>query len=67
MVGEPHIYDETNKNNMIEAEKWVERFNQKKYRYLAQEFKFNIGNFIRLECLGLSKLELEASEFGLNI
>ena len=66
IIGKPKVYDETNKNQLIDSTKFSERFNAFKYQILAQDFKFNLVELFKLQCFGISKFHVEGSSSGIN-
>ena len=61
------MYEETNKNKMIDPVTVIERFNTNKYHILAQDFKINLAELVNLQCLGISKISIETVVDGINI
>ena len=61
------MYEETNKNKMMEPETVIERFNTNKYHILAQDFKINLAELVNLQCLGISKISVESVVDGISI
>lgn len=61
------MYEETNKNLLIDAATVIERFNTNKYHILAQDFKINLAELVNLQCLGISKISVESVVDGISI
>jgi hypothetical protein len=61
------VYEETNKNLLIDPATVIERFNTNKYHILAQDFKINLAELVNLQCLGISKISVESVVDGISI
>jgi hypothetical protein len=61
------VYEETNKNLLIDGATVIERFNTNKYHILAQDFKINLAELVNLQCLGISKISVESVVDGISI
>lgn len=61
------MYEETNKNLLIDPATVIERFNTNKYHILAQDFKINLAELVNLQCLGISKISVESVVDGISI
>jgi len=67
IIGSPKVYEETNKNLLIDPATVIERFNTNKYHILAQDFKINLTELVNLQCLGISKISVESVVDGISI
>jgi hypothetical protein len=61
------VYEETNKNLLIDPASVIERFNTNKYHILAQDFKINLAELVNVQCLGISKISVESVVDGISI
>ena len=61
------MYEETNKNLLIDPASVIERFNTNKYHILAQDFKINLAELVNVQCLGISKISVESVVDGISI
>ncbi len=67
IIGTPKVYEETNKNKLMNSTTLIEKFNTNKYHILAQDFKVNLSNLINFQCLGISKVQIDTEADGINI
>lgn len=67
IIGTPKVYEETNKNMLMDSATVIERFNTNKYHILAQDFKINLSDLINLQCLGISRVQIDTVADGINL